>query len=238
MIESTTDYEKFKYKACNRDINPANLRKIKNSIAVKDLLKYRPILVDKEFYVIDGQHRLEAAKQLSVPIYYQIQTGCVPEDIIILNSNQKKWDMCDYFKFYCHAGKPEYLKLKAFMEEHNQSILDALRALGKVGGSYYFPFRKGTYKHPDDESSGAERLNFQKKIINELRECMMRDHSVLDTFKFKRALGEFSSRSDVDLDIFTKSLILNSSWIKPCARYTEYTEIFIKIYNYRRKDRI
>ena len=34
-------------------------------------------------YVIDGQHRLEAAKNLGVAIYYQINKNSKDEDIVL-----------------------------------------------------------------------------------------------------------------------------------------------------------
>lgn len=71
-MKETKDYNIFKKHPNNREIFHANLEKIKRSIQIKNLLEYRPIIVDKKMQVIDGQHRLEAARQLGVPIYYQM----------------------------------------------------------------------------------------------------------------------------------------------------------------------
>ena len=48
------------------------IKNLMQSISYRNLLAWRPIIVTKNFLVIDGLHRLEAAKRLGVEIYYEV----------------------------------------------------------------------------------------------------------------------------------------------------------------------
>ena len=60
----TTDYTRFKKTRGNRPVDEAHVAQLKKLIADKDL--YDPIRVNKNMEVIDGQHTLEARKQLDL----------------------------------------------------------------------------------------------------------------------------------------------------------------------------
>ena len=76
MTLKTSDYSIFKKFPGNRDINPLNLRKITNSIKMHNMLDLKPIIVTESMEVTDGQHRLEAAKVLGVPIFIWLRRTC------------------------------------------------------------------------------------------------------------------------------------------------------------------
>src|ERR1700742_2697053 len=99
MIKSTNDYTIFKKSPSNRDIEDPHVRSIMASISIKDMLHLRPILVNSNMEVLDGQHRLEAARRLNAKIYYQIETKSEDADIILLNAHQKNWKTECYFNY-------------------------------------------------------------------------------------------------------------------------------------------
>lgn len=104
-IQKTTNYKQFKRFSCNRGVFGNYLIE---AIRKKNLLKSRPILVNKDLYVIDGQHRLFAAEILNVPIYYVVDDSLQEEDIAILNANQKAWAPHNYLQFYTDRGFADY----------------------------------------------------------------------------------------------------------------------------------
>jgi hypothetical protein len=69
------------------------------SIKKKNMLKEHPIIVDKNMFVIDGQHRLKAAEHLKIPIYYIISEELGEEDIGLCQT-QKVWMIQEFLKFY------------------------------------------------------------------------------------------------------------------------------------------
>ena len=60
MVYSTKDYDAFKFDDGNRNINPAKVKNIVRSFHEEQLPV--PIVVDKAMTVLDGQHRLQAAR--------------------------------------------------------------------------------------------------------------------------------------------------------------------------------
>ena len=66
----TNNYSKFStLESSNRDANPQHVEKLKKSIQEIGLIT--PIQVDKDFVIVDGQHRFHALKSLGYPITYQ-----------------------------------------------------------------------------------------------------------------------------------------------------------------------
>lgn len=113
-IQSTTDHDQFVFLELNRQIIWSHITKLKMAIEEKNLLHCQPIVVNEFMEVIDGQHRLIAAKKLKVPIYYMVVKGLTIEDAIILNITAATWDNYDYLRYYVKAGNPDYKKLQEF----------------------------------------------------------------------------------------------------------------------------
>ena len=152
MPEKTSKYDIFKFRY-NRDLDNANLRKIKNSISTNNMLEFRPILVDSEMYVIDGQHRLEAAKQLNIPIFYEVNHEAEDRDILLLNENQKKWGNIDYVKYYMEHGNEHYRRLMECIKASNNSVPKAIALLGfSRSGAMERRIKSGKFLMPENQS--------------------------------------------------------------------------------------
>ena len=61
-VIETTDYDIFKGIVGNRKVEKKHVEMLTGAIDRNNLLNVRPIIVNEEMMVIDGQHRLEAAK--------------------------------------------------------------------------------------------------------------------------------------------------------------------------------
>lgn len=150
----TTNYDQFTFRDDNRDkgVDPHHLKKIIESIRSVNMLEFRPICVNKEMEVIDGQHRLMAAKELGVEIYYQIKKDFKPEDIIHMNI-AKVWGYPDYLNYYVKQGNENYIKLKAFMDEHKINLKIALSLCEGSAKMMYDRFKIGQFIFNSDSSS-------------------------------------------------------------------------------------
>ena len=71
----TTDYKKFKIIQGNRALREFHVEYLKKSIMKDNLLYLNPILVNSDYYVFDGQHRLKVAEDLNLPIFYTINAN-------------------------------------------------------------------------------------------------------------------------------------------------------------------
>ena len=133
MVLVTKDYNLFKYVHGNRDINEGNVNAIAHQIRLRG--QQVPILVNEKYEVIDGQHRLEACKQLDKFVTYIVRKGANIHDVISTNIVGKKWSMNDYINRYASEGNDNYLKLKKFLVRSKQEGFSASTALTIARGS-------------------------------------------------------------------------------------------------------
>jgi len=115
-VKQTTDYGKFKSVTGNRFIKNRHVEKLSKSILEKNLLPYQPVIVTRDMFIIDGQHRIEAAKKLDIPIYYTIVPELKLNDIQMLNANMKVWNLRDFVESYAKVGNKNYSTLLEFSD--------------------------------------------------------------------------------------------------------------------------
>jgi hypothetical protein len=115
QINSTYDHSIFKSLNGNRDLNMANVDRIANSIKENGFFKV-PIVVNENYEIIDGQHRLEAAKKTNSIIYFVKVANYNLSTAILLNANSSNWKTIDYVKSYCERGNINYIKLMQLYE--------------------------------------------------------------------------------------------------------------------------
>jgi hypothetical protein len=170
-IYSSSDYSKFKLLKNNRVVSQAHVEKLKSDESFSRKIHTCPIVVDARFNVIDGQHRLKAASELKIPIYYIMDEMAEPDDIRIRNVNSKQWGDADYLKHYVDSGSKSYVILKRVID-NNQTNLTCLKAvltimLGLDWSEVNNRFREGKLKVEkceDDLSSFMEAyINFVKR---------------------------------------------------------------------------
>src|SRR5689334_1668429 len=150
-IYCTTDHSKFSLLRYNRKIDPTNVYNKKKAILRKNQLPTNPIKVTKNFEVIDGQHRLEAAKELELPIYYMIVDDFEPEDLVEMHTIQSGWKIEDYLQNQVALGNENYIKFQQIMFQYDFSVRILLLWVSKrsrVGdkcSGIYAKFKGGEY---------------------------------------------------------------------------------------------
>lgn len=107
-IQSTNKYELFKPVSSNREVDDRHVRKLMEAIRKKNMLHLNPVVVNGDMEVIDGQHRLEAAKRLKLVVYYIKESNIGRNDIAGMNSNKKLWSIMDYVNFFAVEGRKDY----------------------------------------------------------------------------------------------------------------------------------
>lgn len=123
---TTKDYSFFKYSSNNRGIKPVNVAKIKKSMEKYGFIAGRPVLCTAEGVIVDGQHRFEAAKELNLPILYEIVTTDFVKTMIELNSTQTNWELLDYINSYADQGIDCYRKLLKFQEKYKLGMSNSI----------------------------------------------------------------------------------------------------------------
>lgn len=145
-IKSTKDYNLFQTYESNRALRPKHVDTLAADKTFPDKFCTSPIVVNSNYYIIDGQHRFSAAVKLKIPIYYIIDPTASEDDIRIRNSQLKAWDGLEFVRFYSNKNKSYQIFLD-IKEKHylNKSIITAgiLKICGMRRIKFFYEFKNG-----------------------------------------------------------------------------------------------
>ncbi len=166
-VFETTDYGQFKTLLGNRAVNNTHVNKLIASIIKQNMLAGNPIIVTPDKVILDGQHRLIAAKALKLPVYYVQFKGDLT-DVQLLNTNAKTWTSRDYLDSYCALGRLSYIQFRAFITENDLTLQTGLILLTRNNSApIYRLFREGGLGFDGTELNRASDI---AKYLGELRE--------------------------------------------------------------------
>lgn len=234
-MEKTKNYEMFRFIEGNREIDERHVEHLKEEIKANNLLFAKPIDVNKEFGVIDGQHRLLAAKSLGVEIYYNKHENLQKHDMIVLNRAQRNWVLKDYLNYYVSQGYDDYIMLRDFAKQHELSInvavaiCDQWRSM-KAGTRFkdgQFVFNKAF----DDE------LIYKAKEIKNLIKTKLGDKPYLRSCIFLKSLCILLSTVQIDYKTLKSKVEMQLPKITGHTNLRNYITMFLDIYNYRSKSK-
>ena len=206
------------------------------------MLEFCPILVDENMQVLDGQHRIEAAKALGCEVYYQVQKESHAENIILLNAASKIWSTEDYLNFHIKSGNENYRKLQEFCNKNNVLVGHFLRLKGSQanGSKNSSSFRSGSYRFPSEEQI-AELEDKYKKIALVNKEistyCFSRKIDTRSSY-YVNALFELFDCNNFNFDLFLRKIPMRADLVRKCASTFAYLQMFKDIYNYQNRNPI
>jgi len=233
-IKKSKDYEKFLFINGNRNIIKEHLNSLKESIKEKNLLSLRPIIIDENNYILDGQHRFVAAQELEVPFYYIKCTSENFKELIILNRNQKNWKLIDFANFYSkHFSNKNYTKLLEISKEYKISILILFIYLNynikkKVLRK---EFEEGNFLFNFNEEKLKTDLSDWQFCYDFLKEKGFDILDMLNTIYFKKALFMFLNSRRINKETFWERLKTNFVMLHQCFNFDQAINMFLKIYN-------
>jgi hypothetical protein len=114
----------------NRPINNGLVKRLQESMNEFGFLESRPVIVDKNFYIIDGQHRFTAAKNLNLPINYAIEDINAERAMIKLNANQVVWRIEEYITHHANTGIKLYQEIVRYNESYKLGVSNAVIIVG------------------------------------------------------------------------------------------------------------
>ena len=230
-MKKTKDYEMFTLVDTNRDILVRHVTEIMDSIQKKNLLEHNPIIVDRNMVVIDGQHRLEAAKQLDVEIYYTVAEQVGIREIRKLNSSQKRWTLTNYVKSFAKTID-DYQFLWDFSKAHSLPlsvgalILSNFTETGRSKSVRDGEFRIGNMEQVNEVMTAIDKLKpfisdvaRRDKVFNFTIEVLSRKK--VDWDKMSRKANTVATAQDEQILITKQSTQKN------------YLRMFEDIYNYK-----
>ena len=246
-IYTTTNYNQFKFLEWNRVIDTIHVERLISSFSEnlihgnsKNKMFSIPILVNKDLYVLDGQHRLLACKKLEIPILYTIEKNnvCNNQVILSVNTKTKIWTLWDYVTAYAKDNNPNYLEIIKFKDNypefrHTRMIMNLLSL--KMFFSYD-KLKQGLFKITDIKQSNilADRIIALKDLhaftIKKIEICKSK-------FAFDGIMS-IVSKSDYDEERMIEKINKYPSIIYPCVSIETYREMFLNAYNYKSRNKM
>lgn len=237
----TTDYSLFKKLKGNRPLSSVHLKRLEQAIRKYGMLEV-DIIVNEHFEVIDGQNRLQAAKNAKAPVYYKVVGGYGLREAKILNENLSQWKKSEHLESYCELGYPEYMKMKQFMNEYKGvfsfSVFEQLVTLrsgfkidtveGKHAASKYFQY--GYLQIPDI----AKSHRFAQQLIEIKPYYKGYGRSI-----FVRAMLPIFRNKSFNHDEFLRRLKMTGApKLVDCSNVEQYKLLVEDVYNFRRTDKV
>lgn len=161
LTHTTSDYSKFKTLDGNRRVYHGHVQELVRSLeAHPELLSVRPVLVNENFEIIDGQHFFEAAKFLKLPLTYVKYPGLTVETAQFLNSTQRPWHAIDFARSYAISGNRQYQDFLKYLDEYGLGINPTITILqGYHSSSSNKNFRAGGFKIRADREVADAMFN-------------------------------------------------------------------------------
>jgi len=236
IIEKTNDYSIFKSVNFNRDKKRKHIESVKKMLIKDNLLHLHPILVNEKMEVIDGQHRLEAARELNVPVFF-IKSDVSYEHILNSNLLQKKASLADVIKFYALKDRlRDYIELQKNVNALNISPKAMLSFMfGSTSPGLVALIKSGKFRMPPNASK-LEGLIFSYQLfLDYCREKRITPIAMFISFHFTVAF-----RNLLLLDSFSEKLFyqkLDNRWfdLKPQINSKEWTRVLVDIYNWKNR---
>lgn len=166
-IYKTFDYSKFKIDEINRPVNRPHAKSLYSKLIKDPNFVLEPIVVDKNFVIIDGQHRYTALRKAKMPIIYFVDRNINIADARILNSKQKNWSPKDYLIVFSRAENQNYIALLKEAQQFEKNFaITTLNSIfsdtkGKVRflhGSASRDFKDGKFKFDFKNKNKKEQM--------------------------------------------------------------------------------
>jgi pyruvate formate-lyase activating enzyme-like uncharacterized protein len=242
-VYKTSNLSMFKQINGNRVTNLQHVKRLVESIRVYGM-KCNPILVNEQMEVIDGQHRLMAAKETESFVYYIILNGYDLKDVHTLNLNQKNWTKKDFMEGYANMGIESYIKLREFIKKNDDITFTDCMALSQNNTSWGCRtlnhkiyknsnttevFEEGTWKCND--------MNLAQDYANKIR-MIKSYYSGYNRSTFLTTMIGLLQKETFDFNEFMHKLRLQPTAIVDCASRDQYRTLIEDIYNYKSRNKI
>ncbi len=227
----TRDYSMFRKIRGNRPVDQAHVEQLKKLIADKDLMD--PIRVNANKEVVDGQHTLQARKELGLTVPYIIINSDDPLDVARLNQGRRNWSMDHYLGHHCARGKMDYKICKSKMLQYGLPVSETMILLLKITSKWktiHEQFKQGDFKIPAGGIENCDRIGGQ--LMSLKKYLLGIDNS---DRKIKRQMVTAYIIADrhpgFDYNRFKNAIKSKSAWLMTGTSARDYMQIFQKIYN-------
>lgn len=245
-VYKTYDLSIFKSIDGNRVPNLQHIRRLTDSLKVHGM-KCNPILVNEKMEVIDGQHRLQAAKNVNTFVYYIVVNGYKLEEVHTLNLNQKNWGKRDYMEGYAEMGIESYIKLREFVLKNDDfTFTDCIALCSNIttssGNSIVNKFRhnKTSSKQIEVFEEGTwvgKDFDLAQQWAHKIRMCKPYFEGYNKTTFVGTMIGLFQNNL-FDFSEFMHKVRIQPKALVDCANREQMRALIEDIYNYKSRNKV
>ena len=225
-VGTTKDYSVFKYFDRNRIISKNHVEDLRKDMALRGQLER--VIVNEKWYVIDGQHRIEARKLDKKPVTFRVKKGASMTDVTAINNSAKIWNNAAWLRNYSHEehnnNKP-YRQYAEFKKQHGFTESICMALLSEDFHDYgRKSFKKGTFKVKNLERAGENAKQIAELIAIDKR---------LNALKAVLAFLKLKTLANFKFSLFESQLKKNKRRLDVCMNVEHWIDSFIDgIYNY------
>jgi hypothetical protein len=230
-IQSTNQYQLFGNISSNREVDKKHVKRLAIAISENNLLHLNPIIVNADMQVIDGQHRLQAAKMLGLPIYYVQDSNVSKGQIAALNTNQKNWATMDYVNFWTVEKSPGFKELAKFINRSKLPVSAAVNLLAEDTA--------GALKYMREGSVDISNMEMANEIIDFL-------HQIAEQYGYDwflcggvaGALRKMWEHPEFSAEKLAEKIAIQPRAVVPCTSNKKYLEMLAEVYNFKMHYRV
>jgi len=223
IVYKTYELDNFKQLHGNRQVNFAHVKRLVDSVKENGFLLH-PIIVNKNHEVIDGQHRLEAAKQMKTYVWVLVDPELGLKEAVVFNANTSDWGLKDYCKSYCDLGNKDYQDLMVFYERNKDFTMAQCAEHTAITGGKLQDFKLGNYTY-----NSYNNADF-------IFEAMRRIYDVCPSSKsnaYVRSISTCINNKQFDLNQFVKKFLQYPEQYRKSSHISVIIANIEHIYNFR-----
>lgn len=227
-VWTTRDYGAFKRLEGNREVSKVRVKRIRASIEENGYIR-NPITVNEKAEIIDGQGRLEALRQLGLPVEFVVAEGAGLRECIAMNANMTNWGLLDYISAYADEGNVSYIYLrnlfKAYGKEFNVSVITNAIS-GTNRGNANNIIKDGDFVCTAEQYDTATRaLEYYRRVKDVI------DSAGGRSYNYYVALRFCFTHPDVDKERLCKKMHQMQANLIPTIRVDQAFRVIEEIYN-------
>lgn len=171
IVYVTEDYSRFKKLDANRDVIPNHIKKLAMSLLKKNLVKYRPVIVNKKMEVYDGQNTLQAAIIAKQKIWYVIADDMEISDIPLMHPTRKDWVIANHLHFWASLGNELFKRILEFCNVHGITPIEFLALSHSDGAANLEKIRNGSFRINAEEAfaDALDKIEYIKQVSDKVK---------------------------------------------------------------------
>lgn len=230
VIHRTNNYTIFKRMEGNRVVTAKRAKNIRKSIEEVGLIP-SPIVVNERMEVIDGQGRLEAIRQLGLPVFFVVIQGLGLAECVSMNVNSTPWTVKDYVESYAEIGNSNYVRLKMLMDSYDLPINVVICAATGVMSTANENVLKGKLKLDEQYYWDVDKMLAYVERFG----AVMKANHISNRSSVLAALCFCYQCEDVDNERMYESFVRHCHKLGSGRKITEILDVLTEIYNFGRR---